>query len=65
LKIRDQARREAEALRPEAERLVDRLSAQMKDLTEVVTTLKRDLALGEALRHAALRVVLRKAQGDG
>jgi WD40 repeat protein len=65
LKVRDLARREAEALRPEAERLVDRLSARMKNLTEVATTLKRDPALGEALRHAAIRVVLRKSQGGG
>jgi WD40 repeat protein/predicted Ser/Thr protein kinase len=61
LKTRYQARREAEALRPEAERLVDRLGREKNDPAEVVEALRADQALSEPLRHAALRVVLRRA----
>src|SRR5262249_45773101 len=59
---RDQARREATALRPEAERLVERLWRAKKSPAEVVEALRADQALGEALRQAALRAVLRRAQ---
>jgi len=63
LKARYQARREATALRPEAERLVEQLWRQKKNNpAEVVEALRADRALNEPLRHAALRVVLRKAQ---
>ncbi|HKB39976.1 MAG TPA: hypothetical protein VKD72_26305, partial [Gemmataceae bacterium] len=61
LKARYQARREAEALRPEAERLVDRWWRQKKDPAEVVEALRLDRALNEPLRQEALRVVLRRA----
>jgi WD40 repeat protein len=62
LKTRYQARRRAAALRPKAERLVERLWRQKKDPAEVVEALRADRALSESLRHAALRAVLRRAQ---
>ena len=62
LKERYQARREAEALRPEAERLVESLWRQKNDPAEVVEALRADRALSEPLRQAALRAVLRRAQ---
>jgi WD40 repeat protein len=61
LKARYQARREAAALRPAAERLVESLWGQMKDPGGVVAALRSDRALGEPLRQAALRAVLRRA----
>jgi WD40 repeat protein len=62
LKKRNDARGEAAALRPEAERLVEQLWRQKKDAAAVVEALRADAALAEPLRHAALRAVLRKAQ---
>jgi hypothetical protein len=62
LKNRYDARREAAALRPEAERLVEQLWRQKNNLDEVVEALRADRALSEPLRHAALRAVLRTAQ---
>jgi WD40 repeat protein/serine/threonine protein kinase len=62
LKTRYQARREAAALRPEAERLVAQLWRQKKDPAAVVEALRADGALSEPLRQAALREVLRRAQ---
>ena len=61
LKTRYQARREAEALRPEAERLVESLWRQKNDPAEVVEALRADRVLSEPLRQAALRAVLRRA----
>jgi WD40 repeat protein len=57
---RYRARHQAEALRPEAERLVERLFREKNDPVEVVATLRADQALGEPLRQAALRAVLRR-----
>jgi WD40 repeat protein len=62
LRTRYQARRKAAALRPKAERLVERLWREKHDLTKVVEALRADRVLSEALRQAALRAVLRKAQ---
>jgi WD40 repeat protein len=62
LKARYQARREAAALRPEAERLVERLWREKNDPAKVVDAIRADAALGDPLRHAALRAVLRRAQ---
>ena len=62
LKARYQARREAAALRPAAERLVESLWPQTNDPAEVVAALRTDEALSEPLRQAALRAVLRRAQ---
>jgi len=61
LRTRYQARREAEKLRPEAERLVERLWQQKNNMDEVVEALRGDRALSEPLRHASLRAVLRRA----
>ena len=61
LKVRYQARREAEALRPEAERRVEPLWRDQHDPAEVVAALQSDRALSEPLRQAALRAVLRRA----
>jgi YD repeat-containing protein len=62
LKARYQARREAAALRPEAELLVEQLWREKNDPAEVVKALRGDRVRSEALRHAALRAVLRLAQ---
>jgi WD40 repeat protein len=62
LRMRYQARRDAEALRPEAERLVKSLWRQKNDPADVVAALRADRALSEPLRQAALRAVLRTAQ---
>jgi hypothetical protein len=62
LKTRYQARRDAAALRPEAERLLEQLWRDKNDPAEVVEALRADQVLSEALRHAALRAVLRRAQ---
>jgi WD40 repeat protein len=62
LKTRYQARKEAAALRPEAERLVEQLWRQKNDLTAAAEALRADPGLSEPLRRAALRAVLRQAQ---
>jgi WD40 repeat protein len=61
LKVRYQARRAAEALRPEAERLVEKLGHEKKDAAEVAAAIREDRSLGEPQRQAALRAVLRRA----
>jgi WD40 repeat protein len=61
LKTRYQARREAAAMRPEAERLVESLWRDKDDPAGVVEALRADQALSEPLRQAALRAVLRRA----
>jgi WD40 repeat protein len=60
LKLRYQARHEAEALRPEAERLVEQLFKKQRDATAVVAALWTEPTLGEPLRHAAFRALLRR-----
>jgi WD40 repeat protein len=60
LKNRYQARREAAALQPEAERLVEQLRRQKNSPDEVVQAIRADLTLSESLRHAALRAVMRR-----
>ena len=59
---RHQARREAEALRPEAERVVARLFAERHQPTDVVARLRSDASLSAPLRHAAMREVMRRGQ---
>jgi WD40 repeat protein/predicted Ser/Thr protein kinase len=61
LKARYDARREAGALKPEAERLVEQLWRQNNDPAAVVDALRADRSLSEAQRHAALRVVLQRS----
>ena len=60
LSVRHQARREAEALRPEAERLVEALWQQKHDPAEVVKSLQADRRLTEPLRHAAQIAVFQR-----
>jgi WD40 repeat protein/serine/threonine protein kinase len=55
---RQQARREAEAVRPEAERLVERLFAELGEPTWVAARLRGDEKLSDPLRRAALRAVM-------
>jgi hypothetical protein len=62
MRVRYQARRQAEALRPEADRLIERLRREKRDSSAVVEALRADRALSEPLRQAALRAVLRRAQ---
>jgi WD40 repeat protein len=57
---RYQARREAEALRPEAERLVDRLLAEKTNAAKVPDALGVDPSLSAAQKHAAFRALLRR-----
>src|SRR5207302_4034060 len=59
---RHRARHQAEALRPEAEQLVERLFREKKDPAEVVAALRADRTLSEPLRQAAFRVVLHRQQ---
>ena len=63
--MRYQARRAAEALRPEAERLVESLWRQKHDPAGVVDALRADRVLSEPLRQAALLAVLRRAPPPG
>jgi WD40 repeat protein len=60
LNVRYQARRDALALRPEAERLVEGLWRQKKGPAEIVEALRADPALSEPLRRAARLAVLRR-----
>jgi hypothetical protein len=53
---RYQARREAEAVRPEAERLF----AELRELDQVVARLRADQSLSDPLRRAAMRAVMRR-----
>jgi WD40 repeat protein/tRNA A-37 threonylcarbamoyl transferase component Bud32 len=61
LKARYQARRETEAARPEAERLVKRLFAELREPALVVARLRDDGSLTAPLRRAALQAVMRQA----
>jgi hypothetical protein len=56
------ARREAEGLRPEAERLVARLFAELHESAQVVARLRADTSLSDLLRHVAVREVMRREQ---
>jgi WD40 repeat protein len=60
LKVRYQARREAEALRPDAERLVESLWRQQNDPAEIFETLRAYPGLSEPQRHAAQLALLRR-----
>jgi eukaryotic-like serine/threonine-protein kinase len=62
LKTRYEARRAAEALRPEAERLVARLFSKRLEPAEVVARLDADQSMSDLLRRAAIRAVLRRTQ---
>ncbi len=62
LGVRHQARRQAEALRPEAERLVARFFSELSDPTQVVARLRADASLSDLLCHMAVREVMRRGQ---
>jgi WD40 repeat protein/predicted Ser/Thr protein kinase len=62
LRTRYQARREAADLKPKAERWVERLWREKKGTADIVEAIRSDRLQSEALRHAALRAVLRQAQ---
>jgi WD40 repeat protein len=62
LKTRYQARRELEAVQPEATGLVERLFAELHEPAQVVAQLRADRNLREPLRRAALRAVLQRGQ---
>jgi hypothetical protein len=61
LRERYLARRAAGAIRPDAERLVERLFRQKKDAAEVAAAVRADRSLSEPQRDAALRAVLRRS----
>jgi hypothetical protein len=65
LRERYLARRAAEALRPEAERLVERLFREKKDAALMVAAVRADGSLSEPQRDAALRAVLRRSTMRG
>ena len=58
LRGRYRARRQAEKLRPAAERLVKKLFRQRKDAAAVVAAVQLDRSLSEPERQAAFRAVL-------
>jgi WD40 repeat protein len=58
LRERYRTRRQAEALRPQARRLVRRLFAQEHQAARVAARLRADKSLSEPLRRAALRIVM-------
>ncbi len=58
---RQQARREAETLRPEAERLVEDLFREKKDATLVAAAVRANPLLTEPQRKAALRAVMKRS----
>jgi WD40 repeat protein/predicted Ser/Thr protein kinase len=55
-------RRDAETLRPEAERLVARLVTELREPAQVVARLRADTSLSDLLRHMAVREVMRRGQ---
>jgi thiamine kinase-like enzyme len=61
LKVRYEARRKAATLRPEAERLVERLLAEKTDAAAVAAALGADRSLSEPRKHPALRALLRRS----
>jgi hypothetical protein len=70
LKARYQARRQAEALRPEAEHLVELLSAGKKNATEVAAAVDANRSRSEPRKDAALsarlrRSAMRREEGQG
>jgi WD40 repeat protein len=64
LQVRRQARQVIAALRPEAERLVDRLFREKKETSWVAHALKEDSALSKPLRRAAFHALLKREQVD-
>jgi WD40 repeat protein len=61
---RYQARREIEAVRPEAARLVRHLFAELREPAKVVSRLREDRSLSALLSRAALQEVMHKRRRD-
>ena len=61
LKARYQARREAAVLRPEADRLVERLFAEKANAAVVAAAVAADVSLSEPQKKAAFRALLRRS----
>ena len=61
LRVRLRAQREADALRPDAERLVRSLLEAKQDPSEIVAALRDDARLSEPQRQAALKAVMRQS----
>jgi hypothetical protein len=57
-----EAGRQADALRPDAERLVARLFTELREADDVVARLRADLTLSDPQRRAALLAVNRRGQ---
>jgi WD40 repeat protein len=64
LKVRYEARRAVEALRPEAERLVDRLFQEKREAALVAQSLREDRGLSDLLRRAAFHALWRRVQAE-
>jgi WD40 repeat protein len=62
LKTRYQARRAVEAVRPQAERLVERLLTELREPARVAARLRGAEELSDALRRAALGVLIRRGE---
>jgi WD40 repeat protein/predicted Ser/Thr protein kinase len=60
--VRHQARRDGEALRPDAERLVARLFSELHEPDKIVARLRADTRLSDLERHKAVREVMRLGQ---
>jgi WD40 repeat protein len=61
LKARYRARREAEALRPQAEQLIERLMAEKTNVAGVAAAVCADRSLSEPEKNAAARALLRRS----
>ena len=51
-----------EALRPDADRLVERLFDELRDPDQVFAKLRADETLSDSMRQAALQAVMRRGQ---
>ena len=60
--LRYQARRQAQALMPEAKRLVARLFTELHEPDQVVARLRAETNLSDLLHHMALREVMHRGQ---
>jgi WD40 repeat protein len=60
--MRHSTRRQAEALKQQANRLVESLFIEFDEPSKVVARLRADASLSDLLRHMAVREVMRRAQ---
>ncbi len=59
-RVRADQRREARSLYERAGAIVDRLQSELREPSEVIRSLRRDPALSESLRQAAMNLVLKR-----